>query len=965
MAPAQDTPRAAPARQRRCGVEWAGVNTNDFVAKWRGSAGRENASVQSHFNDLCALVREDDPNKGDPSQTWYTFERQAARSSGAGGRVDVWLKDKFAWEYKGKGKHKDLRAAYKQCLDYHEALGNPPLLVVCDFDRFEIHTKFTNRESWTYSFDLSDLLSNRFVMVTTSAGETPPDAPNLRALDVLRALWADPSRLKPSRTTEEITAEAASMFEGVVAELRRWGNTDDQRIARFVSRMVFCMFASDIGLLPRGAFSELLAAQATNAGAFRDALADLFHAMAEGGRFGPQTIPQVNGDLFTDRDVPDDLTTQEIRALRQLDTLNWSEVEPTIFGALFERILDQKSRAALGAHYTSREDIETLVKPVLMAPLRREWEAVRKAAEEAVPDDTQRTRVAEMVDPFLKRLANVTVLDPACGSGNFLYVSLALLKGLEKEAIAWAGERGVALEPCVHPRQLHGIEIDEYAHQLASMVVWIGYLQWKYRNAIPLEDEKPILQKLEAIRLMDAIVDRSHPKGPREPAWPEADVIVGNPPFLGGKRLRTELRDDYVEALFQVWDGQVQHSADLCCYWHEKARRMVQAGKAKRVGLLATQAIRGPASRGTLERIKQSGDFFFAESNRAWILDGAAVRVSMVGFDDGTETERILDGQSVDGINVNLTSGLPLTEAAVLAENRGIAFMGVIRIGRFEIDGQLAREMLAHPNPDGRDNADIVRPWWIASDLVDHPRDMWIIDFPPGTPLEEAQLYEAPFRHVAEHVQPFRANHKQDNLRDEWWILGAPRPPMRRALRSLPRFIATGLIAKHRTFSWVGGAVLPDARLIVFARDDDYFFGVLHSRLHELWALHLGSRHGDGGSDGGRPTYNNTTCFLTFPLPWPPGEEPTDGPLVRAIAEKARQLHELREGWLNPPGPLVADRGQRTLTNLYNERPAWLDTAHRELDEAVFAAYGWPPDLSDEETLARLLALNLERARGS
>ena len=941
------------------------MDASEFVAKWRGSAGREIASVQSHFNDLCALVREDDPNKADPDQTWYTFEKDTKRADGARGWVDVWLKDKFAWEYKRRGG--DLQAAYKQCLDYHEALGNPPLLVVCDFDRFEIHTKFTNHESWTYSFDLGDLASGDWVKVTTGTGEEPPDAPRLRALEVLEALWDDPSKLKPQRTTEEITRDAAQLFQGVVDELRRWGNTDDRRIARFVSRMVFCMFASDIGLLPRGAFSELLNAQATNAGAFREALTGLFRAMAEGGLFGAQTIPCINGDLFTDHDVPDDLTTQEIHTLRQLDALNWAEVEPAIFGTLFERTLNPDTRAALGAHYTSRADIETLVEPVLMAPLRREWETVRETAEAAreqarqrgATEETQQTRIAETVAPFLDRLAGMTVLDPACGSGNFLYVSLALLKGLEKEATTWAGLQGAPFESRVHPRQLLGIEIDPYAHELASMVVWIGYLQWKHRNGMRLDNKEPVLEKLDAIRLMDAIVDRSHPDGPREPAWPEADVIVGNPPFLGGKRLRTELTDDYVEALFEVWDGQVQHSADLCCYWHEKARRMVHAGKAKRVGLLATQAIRGPASRGTLERIKQSGDFFFAESNRAWVLDGAAVRTAMVGFDDGTETERILDGQPVEGINVNLTSGLPLTEAATLAENRGIAFMGVIRIGRFEIDGPLAREMLVHPNPDGRDNADVVRPWWIASDLVDHPRDMWIIDFPPGTPLEEAQLYEAPFQHVAEHVQPFRTNHKQDNLRDEWWILGAPRPPMRRALRSLPRFIATGLVAKHRTFRWVGGTVLPDARLIVFAREDDYFLGVLHSRLHELWTLELSSRHGAGND----PTYNNTTCFLTFPLPWPPGEEPPDGPLVRAIAEKARLLHDLREGWLNPEGPLVTDLRQRTLTNLYNERPAWLATAHRELDKAVYAAYGWPPDLSDAETLARLLALNLERAR--
>ena len=941
------------------------MNESEFYAKWRGSAGRENASAQEHFIDLCRLVGEPTPNEDDPHQARYTFEKQTTRSSGPRGRVDVWLSGKFAWEY--KGRHTDLRAAYKQCLDYHEALGNPPLLVVSDLERFEVHTKFTNRESWTYSFNLSDLRSNRFVKVTTGTGETPPDAPNLRAREVLKALWDDPFKLEPSRTTEEITAEAAIMFGSVVDELRRWGNTDDRRIARFVSRMVFCMFANDIGLLPRESFTELLAAQAANAGAFREALADLFHAMAEGGRFGPQTIPQVNGDLFTDRDVPDDLTTQEVRALQQLDALNWAEVEPAIFGTLFERILDPDERTALGAHYTSRADIETLVVPVLMAPLRRDWDAVREAAEEAVKqarlhgvtEETQQARIAETVAPFLERLANVTVLDPACGSGNFLYVSLALLKGLEKEAIAWARLRGARFEPRVHPRQLHGIEKDEYAHQLASMVVWIGYLQWKHRNGVPLDNEEPVLQKLNAIRLMDAIVDRSRPDGPREPAWPEADVIVGNPPFLGRARLRRELGNEYVDAMYELWEGRVQHSADLCCYWHEKARRMVHAGRAKRVGLLATQAIRGPASRGTLERIKQSGDFFFAESNRPWILDGAAVRVSMVGFDDGTETERILDGQRVDGINVNLTGGLPLTEAAMLAENAGVSFQGGIKVGPFEIEEPLARRMLASPNPDGRDNADVVRPWMNGDDVAGRPKNLWIIDFPPGTPLEEAELYEEPFEYIAEHVRPGRTRNSVRLRRERWWLHGVPAQTMRQALGTLDRYLVTPSVAKHRLFRWVDGAVLPDRRLIVFARDDDYFFGVLHSRLHELWTLELSSRHGDGNN----PTYNNTTCFLTFPMPWPPGEEPTDDPLVRGIAEAARRLHELREGWLNPEGPLVADLRQRTLTNLYNERPAWLDTAHRQLDEAVCVAYGWPPGLSDAEALARLLALNLERAR--
>ena len=951
------------------------MDASEFVAKWRGSAGRENASAQEHFIDLCRLVGEPTPNEDDPAQTRYTFEKSTERTGGARGRADVWLRGRFAWEY--KGRHADLRAAYKQLIDYHEALGNPPLLVVCDLERFEIHTKFTNRESWTYSFHLSDLFSNSFVAVTTSANEPLSDAPNLRVMDALKALWADPEQLMPQRTTEEITEGAARLFEKVAGDLRGYARERDPehehgRIARFVSQMVFCMFASDIGLLPRGAFTQLLQTHARQPDRFRERLAALFREMERGGDYGADVIPWINGDLFAGDDVPDYLTTDAVLILQQLDALNWSEVEPAIFGTLFERILDPDERAALGAHYTSRKDIETLVEPVLMAPLRREWETVREAAAEAVKrarlhgatDETQRTRVAETVAPFLERLAGVTVLDPACGSGNFLYVSLALLKGLEKEAIAWAGLRGAHFEPRVHPRQLRGIEIDKYARELAAMVVWIGYLQWKHRNGIALDNEAPVLQKLDAISLMDAIVEQRSTKSGdedkfREPEWPEADVIVGNPPFLGGKRLRTELKGDYVDAMFAVWEGRVPQAADLCCYWHEKARQMVQDGKARRVGLLATQGIRGGRNRVVLQRIKESGDIFFAESDREWTLDGAAVQVSMVGFDDGTETERVLDGRSVGSINANLTSGVDLTLAAKLHQNAGICFQGDnTRVTPFEISQETAELMRHHPNPDGRNNTDVIRPWMNATDITGVQRKNWIIDFPPGIGLEEAELYEKPFEYLSQHIWTDPPHDQAQE--EEWWIHRGPAVEMRGAIAPLSRFIVTPRVSKHRILVWGQPPTLPSSATVVVAREDDYFFGVLHSRLHELWALAQGTQLREKES-GFR--YTPTSCFQTFPMPWPPGEEPADGPLVRGIAEAARRLHELREGWLNPEGPLVADLRQRTLTNLYNERPAWLDTAHRRLDEAVCAAYGWPPNLSDAETLARLLALNLERAR--
>ena len=329
----------------------------EFARKWIASQRSESAASQEHFIDLCTLLGEATPNEADPTGDFYAFEKGAERTGAGGGFADVWLKDHFGWEY--KGKHKDLRAAYKQLLDYHEALGQPPLLVVCDLERFEVHTKWTNLESWTYRFNLTDLTTDEPVDVMVSGGEAA-NAPRLSALQVLKALWEAPDRLKPDRTTEDITADAAKLFGDVVSELRRWG-AEDMRIARFVSRVLFCVFATDIGLLPRTAFSELLRRQAETVGDFREALSELFRTMGSGARFGPATIPYFNGDLFTDDDVPNDLTTQEILILQRLDALNWSDVEPAIFGTLFERVLNPSVRAKLGAHYTSRADVEHLV----------------------------------------------------------------------------------------------------------------------------------------------------------------------------------------------------------------------------------------------------------------------------------------------------------------------------------------------------------------------------------------------------------------------------------------------------------------------------------------------------------------------------------------------------------------------------------------------------------------------------
>lgn len=920
-----------------------------FIAKWRQSALKERSAAQEHFIDLCHALNVETPADADPTGERYTFEKGAEKAGGGDGWADVWKKDHFAWEY--KGKHADLRAAYLQLLQYKDDLGNPPLLVVCDLDRFEIHTNFTNTVKKVYRISLDDL-----------------DRPeNLR---VLRAVFTDPLSLRPGQTTEDVTEEAAARFGQLAAGLQRRG-VHPHRAAHFLVQMLFCLFAEDAGLLRNKVFSKLLTFAAKRPERFVAEVTELFGAMQTGGDYAFEDVPHFNGGLFATID-PVPLTAEELAILADAAHLDWSSVEPAIFGTLFERSLDPAKRSQLGAHYTGRADIERVVEPVLMAPLRRRWEQVRaeadaiKAAWDAATTprtrDNRRAEFAAKLASFQQELATIRVLDPACGSGNFLYVALAKLLDLEKEVLTYGATNGLPMGfPTIRPAQLHGLEINEYARELAQVVIWIGYLQWMIGNGYS-GLRTPILEPLETIRLQDALLDRSGPVV-KEATWPEADVIIGNPPFLGGKRLRAELGDEYVDDLFRVYRNRVPREADLVAYFFEKARAEIEADRAQRAGLLATNSIRGGANREVLKRIKQTGDIYMAWDDEPWILNGAAVRISIIGFDDGADNTKMLDGQPVASINSDLTATTDITSAARLIENAGIAYQGFGKAGPFDIDPSLAEYFLSLPkNPNGRTNADVVKPWVNGMDITRRPRGMYIIDFGLMSE-EEAALYEAPFEFVRQHVKPLR-DENQDRLRRVyWWRLGRSGQELRRALSGLGRYIATPTVSKFRVFVWLPGDVVPDHQLNFFAREDDYFFGVLHSRAHEVWSLRMGTSLED------RPRYTPTTCFETFPLPWPPGQEPADDPCVQAIAAAAKRLDDLRTAWLNPEGASAAELKKRTLTNLYNQRPTWLTNAHAALNRAVWAAYGWPTDedpatVPEDTILERLLALNLERAHG-
>jgi type II restriction/modification system DNA methylase subunit YeeA len=1061
----------------------------EFKKKWARYQGKESAAYQEHFNDLCHILGQPTPVEADPSgNDSFCFQKRVVKDAELfdlehpdssdpteRGFADVWRKDCFGWEY--KGKKKNLGDAYKQLLRYREALLNPPLLIVCDFDRYIIRTNFNGTVQETQEF-------------TNDQIDRPE---NWRTL---RALFENPNLLKPQRTTAQVTTALAEEFAKVARSLQKRESAEladahtraevnvaqrrSLRIARFLNRLIFCFFAEDTGLLPKNLFSELARTALDDSHQLSQALESLFRTMATGGMFGAHKIRHFNGHLFEDATVFD-LNAEERRSLAEASEADWQYVEPSIMGTLFARGLDPDQSAALGAQYTSRTDIVTIVEPVLMAPLRREWAELKASLLPAFKLGKGRPGDRARLEALLKKLRKIVVMDPACGSANFLYVALQMLLDLEKEVITFATMLGFHFTPEVGVHQLRAFEINPYAYELAQVTVQIGYLQWRRDNGFD-NNRTPVLQNLDGFQNEDALlVPHFHNKARTlkqaqadehkadsslkfytEREWPQCDVLVGNPPFLGGSKLWKELGRAYQQELWRVYEGRVPGFADLCCYWFEKARQQVEAGKCERAGLLATQAIRGGASREVLKRIKETGNIFFAESDRDWVLAGANVHVSMIGFDDGTEKERHLDGKRVAVIHANLTAHADVTGAKLLRRNQELAFSGTKKSGDFDIPDEAAREWLLSPNPHGRPNSDLLRPWLNGSAIVKRMPPIWIIDTGTNLGLGVFALYEKPYAHALNFVKPQRDENKREHRRLNWWLHAETCPGMRTALRAHLRFLTTPRVSKFRIFSWADSIVLPDDGIYIFARSDDFFFGIVQGRFHEVWARSQGTQVRERES-GFR--YTPTTCFENFPFPFPGDLQPLEplpvkpppkakeppepdrsyaenlaaknyfmgkeepppygsrsqheeaqpspsAPLApqsalehrAAVAAAAKELNDLRERWLNPPewtverilefpgsadGPwsrYVADPDkngigtvgyprleprdadcaaklkQRTLTNLYNERPAWLDLEHKKLEVAVAAAYGWPADLTDEQILEKLLALNLERA---
>ena len=654
------------------------MQPQEFTAKWHNVNFGEKQASQEMFLDICALVEHPTPvSLGNPDV--FTFEKWVP-----GGFADAYLEGHFGWEFKGDDS--ELDSALNQLLRYQVHLKTPPLLVVSSFKNIRIQTNFPGMATERHEVPVSGL-------------------DQLEHLKKLQWAFHAPAEFRPDRTLEDVTKDTAGVFHAIVQDMERH-NADPEKLARYLNQIVFCLYAEDAGLLPADLFSRIVRENNRDAETFDQAVRNLFGQMANGGLFGADRVSHFNGDLFSFVDTVL-LSGVALLKLNEAAQKDWRNIEPSIFGTLFERALDASKRSQLGAHYTGAADIELVVEPVVMDPLRREWDTALQEVN-ALADDGRDAAARARLEAFQDRLASVKVLDPACGSGNFLYTALRSLLDLEKQVIDFNDAEGwEEMVPAVRPNQMLGLEINPYAAELARTALWIGYIQWHTANGVHYR-QTPILTPMNTIRQTDAILDLSDPGRPVEPEWPAAEFIIGNPPFLGSQLLRSNLGDEYVNAMFGLFGDRLPGGSDLVCYWFEKARYMITAGQASRAGLLATQGIRGGNNRRVLQRIKESGDIFVAWSDQTWILDGAAVHTSIVGFDDGSEVNRLLDGDSAKSINANLTVGVDLTVAKRLKDNLGIAFQGPVKVGAFDIPSDLAKEMLSSPNPHNKSNKQVL-----------------------------------------------------------------------------------------------------------------------------------------------------------------------------------------------------------------------------------------------------------------
>lgn len=986
------------------------IRANAFIERWRGVTAGELSTSQSFILELCDLLAVDRPHP--TADQDYMFERPVDFRHGDGttsaGRVDCYRRGHFVLESKklkaaGKAFDDGLLRARTQAENYARALpadeGRPPFVIVVDVGNvIELYAEFT-RSGATYT-PYPDPRSHRIRLA-----DLEDEVVRAR----LRTVWTDPLALDPSRVSAKVTREVAERLAEVARVLEGAGHAP-QQVAGFLTRCLFSMFAEDVGLLPKRAFVELLEGLKGHPAQFIPLVGDLWRTM-DGGGFCVSIrgdLLRFNGKLFKNPEVLP-LDASQIDLLLDAAKANWREVEPAIFGTLLERALDPDERHALGAHYTPRAYVERLVVPAVVEPLREDWKNAQAAALVLAQEGKLKEAQAE-VRSFLHMLAHVRVLDPACGSGNFLYVTLEHLKRLEGEVLNQLDELGDTqgrldlAGVSVDPHQLLGIELNPRAAEIAEMVLWIGYLQWHFRTRGQVMPPQPVLKDFRNIESRDAVLafDRvefvtdergvpvtrwdgrtmkRHPVtgedvpdesarvpieryvSPRKADWPDADFVVGNPPFIGNKRLREDLGEGYVEAL-RTSTPDVPDSADLVMYWWDQAAGLARNGRLRRFGLITTNSFTMIFNRRVAERHLGAAkplSIVFAIPDHPWVdsADGAAVRIAMTVAEAGavegvllrTATETPAGNGAINvtfevrtgRIHSDLRVGANVTAAVPLRANGLLSNRGVIPHGEgFLVTPEEARRLGLGTVPGLEER---LRPYRNGKDMTDRPRGVLVIDTVGLSEQELCNRFPAVFQHLLHRVKPDRDSNPRKKRRENWWLFGEDQPRMRQSVNGLWRYIATGHVAKHRVFQFLDKAILPDDKLIAIALDDAAFLGILSSEVHRIWALAAGGRLGVGND----PVYSKSTCFEAFPFP---DDGMQESARVRDLAE---QLDAHRKG-------RQAAEGDLTITAMYNvlerlregavltakERDihdrglvSVLRRLHDDLDRTILTAYGW------------------------
>ncbi|AMJ64052.1 hypothetical protein AXW84_00360 (plasmid) [Hymenobacter sp. PAMC 26628] len=1009
------------------------VTYSNFETRWLRSGGAEHANYGLFLQDLCDLldVPRPDPTTDDPTQDAYVFERGVTFDDGAGkrstGRIDLYKRGCFVLETKqgtdtpdqqakatkaelgqAEGKRRKghavrgtakwgqmVEAAREQALRYVRALPasepRPPFVVVVDVGfSIDLYSNFAGvGDSYVPFPD-----SGKFRVLLPALAD-----PEVRAR--LKLLFTDPQQLDPSRLAAQVTRRLAGHLAGLSSQLEKAGHAPDV-VAQFLMRCLFTMFAEDVELIPKKSFSKLLAEYADTAEArayLPEALANLWATMDKGG-FSPALRTKVrhfNGKLFHDATALP-LNTDQVALLQQAAAADWTLVEPAIFGTLLERALDPAERHSLGAHYTPRRYVERLVLPAVIEPLRQEWAAAQAASTQLLEEGKGKKAVdearAELLR-FLHRLTSVRILDPACGSGNFLYVTLEHLKRLEGEVLTALGQLGQSgrLElgdgTTVGPRQLLGLELNPRAAAIADVVLRIGYLQWHLRTYGLTQLREPLLDDYQNIQQQDAVLSYDGPDfaNARPAVWPEADFIVGNPPFVGASRMRDALGDAYTLALRKTYAGKVTESADLVMFWWQRAAAEVQAGRTERFGFITTNSLRQTFNRRVMQPFLDGEQpalaLTFAIPDHPWVdsADGAAVRVAFTVAQSSVRasttgqllqvlTEKAVDGDdaaevtfgSEEGrIQPDLTIGADLDSVTTLQANDGLANRGVSLFGAGFIVTPAQATRIGLGSVQGLEKH--IVHYRHGRDLTDKPRGVLVVDMFGLTDAQVLSQYPAVYQHLWEKVKPERDLNNRPSRRDNWWLFGETNPKLRKMLAALPRYVATVETAKHRFFQFLDASILPDNMLVAIALDDAFYLGVLSSRAHVVWALAA------GGTLEDRPRYNKTRCFDPFPFP---AATEAQQARIRELAETL-DAHRKRQQARHP---------SLTLTDLYNVveklragQPltakeqithehglaAVVLSLHQQLDAAVAEAYGWPADLPETDILTHLVQLNHAR----